>query len=98
MTPKLTQEKVRPGAPVQGEAGVVLGEDPGLDGPHPGSVGGLDEGLQQRGSDALPGVAGVDVDAVLDDAGVDAAPRDGRRCNPPGDLPTWGEGDDAVLR
>ena len=57
--------------PVQGEAGDVLGEDAGLDGPDARLLAGGDEGGEQRAADAVGLAAGVDVDAVLDDARVD---------------------------
>jgi hypothetical protein len=58
---------------VQGEAGGVLGEDPGLDGPDPGGLGRLHVGDEQGGADATAAGVGVDVDGVLDHSGVDAA-------------------------
>jgi len=75
-----------PGGPVQGQAGGVLREDPGLDGPDPGRLGGGDQRVQELAAGAAPADGGVNVDRVLDDPGVDAAAGDGRGGDPPGDL------------
>src|SRR5579875_791306 len=66
-----------PGLGVQAQAGGVLGEDTGLDGPDPGGLGGIDQGPQQCGGNAAAAVTGMDVDAVLDDAGVGTSAGDG---------------------
>ncbi|GGW80844.1 hypothetical protein GCM10010350_77070 [Streptomyces galilaeus] len=45
---------------MHGEAGGVLREDPGLDGPDPGRLGGVDQRLEQCGGDAAaPGAKPV---------------------------------------
>src|ERR1700723_2546144 len=75
-----------PGRPVQGQAGGVLREDAGLDGPDPRGLGGGDQGVQEPTAGALAAGTGVDVDRVLDDAGVNAAAGHGRDGHPAGDL------------
>ena len=75
-----------PGGPVQGQAGGVLREDAGLDGPDPGVLGGGDQGIQERAADAPAASAGVDIDRVFDHSGVDAAAGYGRGGHPAGDL------------
>ena len=50
---------------VQGDRGVVLGEDAGLERPEPGALGRLDQRPEQRAADAAPRERGVDVDAHL---------------------------------
>jgi hypothetical protein len=50
------------GPGVQGKAGGVLRDDPGLDGPDPGCVGGGQQREQQAQADALDPGAGVDGD------------------------------------
>src|SRR5882762_419621 len=79
-------DDAEPGRPVQGQAGGVLREDAGLDGPDPGGLGGGDQRVQEPAADALAAGSGVDVDGVLDDPGVDAAAGGGRGGHPPGDL------------
>jgi hypothetical protein len=79
-----------PGGPVQGQAGGVLREDPGLDGPDPGGLGGGDQRIQEPAAGAPVAGGGVDVDGVLDHSGVDAAAGDGRGGYPPGDLSAGG--------
>jgi hypothetical protein len=79
-----------PGGPVQGEAGGVLREDAGLDGPDPGGLGGGDQHVQEPAAGAAAAGGGVDVDGVLDHPGVDAATGDGRGGYPPGDLAVRG--------
>jgi hypothetical protein len=71
---------------VEGNAGGVLWEDTGLDGPDPGCLGGLDEGGEQEPSNATALVGGVDANAVLDDPGVTAAVRDATGRYPTRDL------------
>lgn len=71
---------------VQPKAGRVLREDPGLDRPYARRLGGLREPLEQGEPDAAALQRRVDVDAVLDDTGVDAAVRHSDDCNPAGDL------------
>src|SRR5258705_13466424 len=78
-------DDAEPGRPVQGEAGGVLREDAGLDGPDPGGLGGGDQRVQEPAAGALAAGGGVDVDGVLDDPGVDAAPGHGRGGHPPSD-------------
>ena len=73
-----------PGGPVQGHAGGVLREDAGLDGPDPGRLSRGDQRIQQPAADAPAAGAGVDVDGMLGDTGVDAAAGDGRGGHPPG--------------
>jgi hypothetical protein len=75
-----------PGDPVQGHAGGVLREDAGLDGPDPGRLSRGDQRIQELTADAPAAGAGVDVDGMLDDTGVDAAAGDGRDGHPPGDM------------
>ena len=61
---------------VQGEAGGVLREDPGLDGPDAGRLGRGDQRVQQQpGRRPRPPGGGVDVDGVFDHPGVDRAGR-----------------------
>src|SRR5439155_24739233 len=64
-----------PGPLVQAQAGGVLGEDPGLDGPDPGRLGGADQGAEQRGADPAPAGRRGDVHGVLDDTLVCAPVR-----------------------
>src|SRR4051812_47681308 len=71
-----------PGLGVQPEAGGVLGEDAGLNGPDTGGLGRADQRPEQRGGDAPALVVGVDVDGVLDNARVDAPVGDGRGGDP----------------
>ena len=61
--------------PVQSDARGVLGEDAGLEGPDPCDFGAGDEGAEQGSTNAAAVVIGVDVDAVLGDAGLGAAIR-----------------------
>lgn len=61
------------GAVVEGEAGGVLGEDAGLHGPDAGAVGGLEEGVEECGADAVPASLVRDIDRVLDSAAVHLA-------------------------
>src|SRR5919201_4012339 len=58
-------DDTEPGGLVQGHAGGVLREDPGLDRPDPGRLGGVDQRVQQCPAGALAARAGVDVDGVL---------------------------------
>ena len=66
-------DDAEPGRPVQGEAGGVLREDAGLDGPDPGGLGGGDQRVQEPAAGAAASGSGVNVDRVLDHPGVDAA-------------------------
>jgi hypothetical protein len=66
-------DEAKPGRPVQGQAGDVLREDPGLDGPDPSGLGGGDQRVQEPAADAPAAGGGVDVDGVLDHPGIDAA-------------------------
>ena len=63
-------DDTEPGSLVKPEAGGVLGEDPGLDGPDPGGFSRAGEGIDQRGPDAPAACVRVHVDRVLDDAAV----------------------------
>jgi hypothetical protein len=78
-------DDAEPGGLVQGQAGGVLREDAGLDGPDPGGLGGGDQRVQEPAAGALAASRGVDVDGVLDDPVVDAAPGHRRGGYPPGD-------------
>jgi hypothetical protein len=78
-------DNAEPGGPVQGQAGRVLREDAGLDGPDPGGLGRGDQRLQEPAADAAAAGGGVDVDGMLDDPGVHAAAGHGRGGDPPGD-------------
>src|SRR5260370_589413 len=79
-------DHAEPGGLVQGEAGGVLREDAGLDGPDPGGLGGGDQRVQQPAAGALAAGGGGDGDRGRDDPGVDAAPRHGRGRPPPSHL------------
>jgi hypothetical protein len=79
-------DDAEPGGLVQGQAGGVLREDAGLDGPDPGGLGGGDERVQEPAAGALAAGSGVDVDGMLDDPGVDTSVGDGRGGHPPADL------------
>jgi uncharacterized protein (TIGR03083 family) len=61
---------------VQGEAGRVLGEDAGLDGPDPGRFGRVDQRRHQQPGDPATASSRIDIDRVLDHARVDLAARD----------------------
>ena len=76
-------DEAEAGALVEGDAGLVLGEDPGLERPEAGPLGGLGEGLEQRAADAAAGVRGSHVDADRAHAPVDRARRDRRQGGPP---------------
>ena len=67
---------------VQGDRGVVAGQDPGLDRPDPDPVGPPDELLEQRSAEAAAARRPADIDRVLDDAAVTRARRDGRERGP----------------
>jgi len=79
-------DDAEPGDPVQGQAGGVLGEDAGLDGPDPGGLSRGDQRLQEPPADAAAAGGGADIDRVLDHPGVHAAAGYGRGGDPPGDL------------
>ena len=76
-----------PGPLVQAQAGGVLGEDPGLDGPDPGRLGGADQGAEQGAPDPAPAGRGGDVHRVLDHPLVDAPVRDRHGGGPAQHLP-----------
>src|SRR5690349_4123512 len=82
---------------VQGQAGGVLGEDAGLDGPDPGGLGGGDQRVQERMADAVAAGAGMDVNRMFDNPGVDAAAGYSRGSHPARDLASCG-GDEPVTR
>ena len=67
---------------VQGSAGAVLGEDRGLDRPDAGRFADVDEPVEQQPPEVLATGIGVDVDGVLDDAGVAGAGGDGAGGDP----------------
>jgi hypothetical protein len=83
-------DDAEPGGLVQGQAGGVLREDAGLDGPDPGRLSRRDQRGQQSTAGAAAAGGGVDVDGMLDDPGVDAAAGDGRGGYPPGDAACHG--------
>jgi hypothetical protein len=78
-------DDAEPGGPVQGQAGRVLREDAGLDGPDPSGLGRGDQRLQKPAAYPAAAGVGVDVDRMLDHPGVDAAAGHGRGGHPPGD-------------
>src|SRR5262249_15060024 len=71
---------------VQAEAGGVLREDAGLDGPDPGGLGGADQRLHQGTADALPARLRRHVHRVFHHPGVRATAGDLPRGNPPQQL------------
>jgi hypothetical protein len=85
------------GALMQREAGGVLGEDAALDGPDVSPFRAVDQVLQQPGADVVTASGLGDVDAIFDDAGVDASRRNRRRGNSACDLVAVGKGRKAML-
>jgi len=77
---------------MQAEADLVLGEDPGLDGPDARLFGGGSQLVEEQQTEAAAGSGRGDVDRVLDHACVDAAVRDARGRRPPEDTAAQAEG------
>src|SRR5262245_14408721 len=71
---------------MEGDAGAVLGEDPGLERPDPGPLGALDQLAEELPADAAALSPRRDVYALLGHAGVDLARRVRRERGPADDL------------
>jgi hypothetical protein len=71
--PLARADDAKAAAAVQGERGLVLGKDPGLERPDPGVLGARHEPLEQRPPDAATLSGRIDVHAQVGDAFVAAA-------------------------
>src|ERR1019366_5561287 len=83
-------------APVELDARDVLGEDPALDRPDAGSLGGGDERCEEPAADAVAASARVDIDTVFEHTCVHATIGDGSRRHP-ADERAVAHGDEAVF-
>src|SRR5207248_4406810 len=86
-------------AGVESQAGGVLREDAGVDGPNAGGLGGRDERGQQTAADAAAARFRGDVDGVFDDARIAGTFRDGGGHDVAEDRAVvLVDGDEAVIR